>query len=100
LKRGANIQRGAVRCAIVAARWRNDDAAIDDVPEVLRPDGTWFMIERGGGPRDRQVRWVEGEPIQRSFFPGVELEGREPMPVRIYRCHSCGYLESFEIPAT
>ena len=22
-----------------------------------------FMIERGGGPRDQQVRWVEGEPI-------------------------------------
>ena len=59
-----------------------------------------FMIERGGGPRDRQVRWVEGEPISHSsFFPGVHLEGREPMPVTTYRCGGCGYLESFAIPA-
>jgi hypothetical protein len=45
-----------------------------------------FMLERGGGPRDLQVRWVEGEPIPRLFFAGVKLEGREPMPVTTFRC--------------
>ena len=53
------------------------------------------MIERGGGPRDQQVRWVEGEPIPRFWFHGVKLEGREPVPVTTFRCEGCGYLESF-----
>ena len=58
-----------------------------------------FMLERGGGPRDQQVRWVEGEPIPRLFFSGVKLEGREPMPVTTFRCDGCGYLESFARPS-
>ena len=57
-----------------------------------------FMLERGGGPHDQQVRWVEGEPTPRLFFSGVKLEGREPMSVTTFRCDSCGYLESFARP--
>ncbi|MEO8260331.1 MAG: hypothetical protein ABI868_23500 [Acidobacteriota bacterium] len=57
-----------------------------------------LMIERGGGPADQQVRWVEGEPVPRSWFQGVQLEGRTPMPVTTYRCDACGYLESFALP--
>jgi len=58
-----------------------------------------FMLERGGGPRDQQVRWVEGEPVPRLFFSGVKLEGREPMPVTTFRCDGCGYHESFARPS-
>jgi hypothetical protein len=57
-----------------------------------------FMIERGGGPRDRQVRWVEGEPIPTLWFAGVKIQDQEPIPVTTYRCSGCGYLESFAIP--
>ena len=59
---------------------------------------TGFMIERSGGPGDRQVRWVEGEPIPRAWFSGVNTEGQKPIPVTTYRCERCGYLESFAIP--
>jgi uncharacterized protein DUF6487 len=58
-----------------------------------------FMLERGGGPHDQQVRWVEGEPTPRLFFSGVKLERREPMPVTTFRCDRCGYLESFAHPS-
>jgi len=54
-----------------------------------------FMIERGYGPGEQQVRWVEGEPIPRFWSRGVNLEGREPLPVTTFRCEGCGYLESF-----
>jgi len=39
-----------------------------------------FMIERGGGPRDRQVRWVEGEPIPTFWFAGVKIAIRSRSP--------------------
>ena len=58
-----------------------------------------FMLERGGGPRDQQVRWVEGEPVARWFFSGVKLEGREALPVTTFRCDGCGFLESFAKPS-
>ena len=57
-----------------------------------------FMIERGGGPRDQQVKWVEGEPMSRFWFGGVKVQDQTPMPVTTYRCQGCGYLESFAIP--
>ena len=57
-----------------------------------------FMIERGGGPADQQVRWVEGAPIPRFWLHGVNLGGREPIPVTTFRCDGCGYLESFAMP--
>jgi hypothetical protein len=57
-----------------------------------------FMLERGHGPSDQQVRWVEGEPTPRLFFSGVKLGGRHPMPVTTFRCDRCGYLESFATP--
>ena len=54
-----------------------------------------FMIEHGYGPGEQQVRWVEGKPIPRFWSRGVNLEGREPLPVTTFRCEGCGYLESF-----
>ena len=57
-----------------------------------------FMIDRGGGPRDQQVRWVEGEPTPRFWFGGVKIQDQEPMRVTTHRCEGCGYLESFANP--
>ena len=54
-----------------------------------------FMIEHGYGPGEQQVKWVEGEPSPRFWSRGVNLEGREPLPVTTFRCEGCGYLESF-----
>jgi hypothetical protein len=57
-----------------------------------------FMVDRAGIGSDLQGRWVEGDPIPRFFFDGVKMQGREPLPVRTYRCEGCGYLESFAMP--
>ena len=58
-----------------------------------------FMADRMGGGTDLQARWVEGEPIPRFFFDGVKMKGREPVPVKTFRCEGCGYLESFAMPS-
>jgi RNase P subunit RPR2 len=36
----------------------------------------------------------------KTFFGGMNLKGREPLPVTTYRCEGCGYLESFAIRAS
>ena len=52
-----------------------------------------FVIDRGDGTRKVQ-KWVEGEPV-RSFWLGLDTEGREAFEVATYRCDRCGYLESY-----
>jgi len=41
-----------------------------------------------------QPEWVEG-PVERSFWTGVKMRGKERRHVMTNRCVSCGYLESF-----
>ena len=38
--------------------------------------------------------WVGGEP-ERSIWTGINLRGKEQIPVATYRCRQCGYLESY-----
>ena len=56
-----------------------------------------LMLDRKDWASDLQVRWVGGEPTPKTFFGGMSLKGREPLPVTTYRCEGCGYLESFAI---
>ncbi len=42
--------------------------------------------------------WVPGSP-QRSFWTGTKLPPREEwVPVAVFRCTGCGYLESYARP--
>ena len=59
-----------------------------------------LMLDRKDWATERQVRWVGGEPTPKTFFGGMSLKGREPLPVTTYRCEGCGYLESFAIRAS
>lgn len=52
-----------------------------------------FVIDRGDATRKVQ-KWVEGEPV-RSFWLGLNTEGRDAYEVTTYRCDRCGYLESY-----
>lgn len=52
-----------------------------------------FILDNTYGAR-MQSEWVEGAP-QRSSWTGIELKGKEHLPVTTFRCGSCGYLESY-----
>jgi hypothetical protein len=38
--------------------------------------------------------WTKG-PIEKSFWVGVKIQGKERRPVKTYRCPGCGLLESY-----
>jgi hypothetical protein len=38
--------------------------------------------------------WVEGPP-QKSRWSGLVTKGRRKLPVTVYRCSKCGFLESW-----
>ena len=57
-----------------------------------------FVIDRTHGAIAQQ-KWIEGEPVK-SFWLGLDTEGREAFRVTTYRCDKCGFLESYaETPA-
>jgi hypothetical protein len=39
-------------------------------------------------------KWVEGEP-EKSFWTGIKTRNKTQITVVTYRCHNCGYLESY-----
>jgi hypothetical protein len=42
----------------------------------------------------RAPSWVEGKP-EWSFWTGLKMRGKTPLPVTAYRCPSCGYVEIY-----
>ena len=52
-----------------------------------------FIVDQGNSKRTVSV-WVEG-PLQRSFWTGVKLSGKNPIEITTWRCGSCGFLESY-----
>lgn len=52
-----------------------------------------FVIDNTHGGRNVSS-WVEGAPVT-SFWVGVSLKGKEPVPIQTFRCNRCGYLESY-----
>jgi len=52
-----------------------------------------FVVDHTHGGT-MQSAWVEGQP-RKSFWTGLKLSGSVQHPVTTYRCHRCGYLESF-----
>lgn len=53
-----------------------------------------FVLDQTYGA-NMQSAWVEGPPQTSFWTGGLKVRGRERIPVRTYRCPSCGYLESY-----
>jgi hypothetical protein len=52
-----------------------------------------FLVDNSYGAV-AEPQWAEG-PVEKSFWTGVKMHGRERRRVETYRCQSCGYLESY-----
>jgi hypothetical protein len=52
-----------------------------------------FILDatRGGW---RVANWISGAPVK-SFWRGLNLRGKQPVPLRAFRCMACGYVESY-----
>ena len=53
-----------------------------------------FVIDHGHYSFPAEQQWVEGEP-KRSFWTGLETDGKRSFNVTTYRCERCGRLESY-----
>jgi len=52
------------------------------------------MVDVGYG-KSSLPNWVAGEPVTTWWWSGLNLRGKEQLPVATYRCRPCGYLESY-----
>ena len=52
------------------------------------------MVDVGYG-KSSLPQWVGGEPVTSWWRAGLNLSGKEQLPVTTYRCRRCGYLESY-----
>jgi hypothetical protein len=53
-----------------------------------------FVLDRGHYSFPSEQQWVEGEP-QRSFWTGLDVDGKRLYKVTTYRCEKCGRLDSY-----
>jgi hypothetical protein len=67
-------------------------------PKCGRQQEQGFVLDRRRHSHADASKWVEGEP-QHSFWFGLDLKGREVLPIQALRCDSCGYVELYA-PAT
>lgn len=68
-------------------------------PECLRcqePMIRGFQFDHGDYGHTTVSRWVEGEP-QRSWLSGEvkHAQTKAGLPITVFRCPTCGYLESY-----
>jgi hypothetical protein len=56
-----------------------------------------FFLEGKEGDWRSLTEWVEGSP-ERSVWTGIKIKGRQVLPVTVYRCEQCGFLESYAGP--
>lgn len=56
-----------------------------------------YFLDSKHGERRGATEWVEGAPV-RSFWMGLKIKGRQVLPVTVYRCDRCGFLESYAAP--
>lgn len=55
---------------------------------------TGFVIDQGDTKYTRVSQWTQGPPEQ-SFWLGVNLKGRDVLPITTFRCIRCGFLEGY-----
>ena len=52
-----------------------------------------FVLDRAYGGA-HVASWVRGTP-KRSFWQGIKIDGKLPIPIGTFRCSSCDFLESY-----
>ena len=57
-----------------------------------------FVLDRNRFD-DRQSTWMEGSLESNIWTGGAKASERIQIPVTVYRCTGCGYLESYATPA-
>ena len=56
-----------------------------------------FTVDFKGGPERIVTTWVEGAP-EKAFWRGTSVPAEKCIPVGVYRCSECGFLESYARP--
>ena len=64
-----------------------------ECPKCKAPMEEGFLLDKTHGA-NLNSHWVAGAP-DRSFWTGVKVHGKRLVPVRTFRCTSCGLLESY-----
>ena len=64
-------------------------------PKCGRPMHPGYLLEHGD--RRGPTEWVAGLP-EKSFWTGLRIKGRQVLPVTVFRCERCGFLESYAAP--
>ena len=49
--------------------------------------------------RTVQSAWLPGKPEPREFFLGMKWKASQDIPITVFRCANCGYLEFYARPA-
>jgi hypothetical protein len=52
-----------------------------------------YVPDRGHAAVYKSV-WVSGKP-EKSFFGGVDIDGKSTIVITTFRCLACGFLESY-----
>lgn len=65
-----------------------------DCPKCKGSMDEGYFLDRQQGARKVPSEWVEGEP-DRMFLIGVSINGKDHREIQVFRCSSCGFLESY-----
>ena len=68
-----------------------------DCPKCGRRMEPGFFLEYKDGDRRGLTQWVSG-PAEKSLWMGIKIKGRQVLPVTVFRCERCGFLESYAVP--
>ena len=58
-----------------------------------------YLLELKDADRRTVTEWVSGTP-EKSFWRGITTKDRMVLPVTMYRCERCGFLEAYALPPT
>ena len=63
---------------------------------AMEPGHVQALVGGGIGPMQRVLTWIEGLP-EKNFLGGLKpgRNNRRQLPITIYRCVECGYLEHY-----
>ena len=56
-----------------------------------------FLLESKHQDWPGPTEWVSGAP-ERSIWTGLKLKGRDVIPITVFRCERCGFLEAYALP--
>ena len=57
-----------------------------------------ILIDEGHGIK-KQATWTEGMPAKSFWVGGLKVPEEDRVPITVYRCERCGFLESYAHPA-